>query len=263
VFGTVYPKHSLEELTLTEQKEELMEKKDKQRLIEVVSKLVALANDAGATDGEKAAATEKAAKMMAKYSISDFEIGAFNGEAELDLTRVDIEGLTGRHRNWESTLAGTIARVFDSRVVLTTYTEPWSASFVGFAADVEVSVHFYTRLRRAVTRYSKLEYPGAQLKNRNVFAYGMVRKLGQRLQEAFVKRDEYIPSDCKDLVIAKGCKVKDFMEELFPNTRSTSGPKIKGSREAYIKGQKAGEKVTLHTPIAASNGDRRHLTTKH
>jgi len=236
---------------------------NKDRLIEVVTKLTALAHDDAATDGEKAAATEKAAEMMAKYSITDYDVGAFNGEADLDLSQIDVDGLTGRHRNWESALAGGIARVFDSKVVLTTYTEPWSASFIGFTSDVEVSVHFYMRLRRAVTRYSKIEYPGAQLANRNAFAFGMVRKLKQRLSDAFAKREDYIPSDSRDLIIVKGERVEDFKNELFPNTSKSPKAKISGSREAYFKGQKTAEKVTLHTPVEATNGDRRELTTKH
>ncbi len=235
----------------------------KSRLIDVVSKLTALAHDEGATDGEKAAATEKAAEMMAKYSITDYDVGAFNGEADLDLSQVEVYGLTGRHRNWESTLAGRIAKVFDSKVVLTTYTEPWTASFIGFTSDVEVSVHFYMRLRRAVTRYSKLEYPGAQLRNRNVFAYGMVRRLGERLDEAFAKREDYIPSDCLDLIIIKEERVQDFMDELFPDIQKSPKTKLKGSRDAYFKGQKAADKVTLHTPVEAGNGDRQEITTKH
>ncbi|MHA2264730.1 MAG: DUF7168 domain-containing protein [Candidatus Thorarchaeota archaeon] len=237
--------------------------RSKERLIEVVSKLTALAHDEGATDGEKSVAAEKAAEMMAKYSITDYDVGAFNGEADLDLTQIDVDGLTGRHRNWESTLAAVIAKVFDSKIVLTTWTEPWTASFIGFTSDVEVSIHFYMRLRRAVTRYSKLEYPGAQLRNRNVFAYGMVRRLGERLNEAFAKREDFIPVDSRDLIIVKGERVQDFMDELFPNTRKSPKTKLKGSRDAYFKGEKAADKVTLHTPVEAGNGDRRELSTKH
>jgi hypothetical protein len=226
----------------------------KKELISRVGKLLALANDDGATAAEKTSAAHHAAKLMYKYGIEDSEVelkeenGPVMAEEEILQTGVD-----GKRQRWVAELAYIIADTFDCKVMNTRRRRSidgvnglyWFLHFVGLKADVEVTTYFYKFLSRTVRRKTEA-HPH---RGRRDFAFGMIAKLEERLKEAFKFRFQFAEeAGTTDLIVIKDALVKEKIKDLFPKAKNDTRVEL-GNRAAYFAGIEAGKKVNLSRPI--------------
>jgi hypothetical protein len=233
----------------------------KKELISRVGKLLALANDEGATEAEKTSAAHHAAKLMYKYGIEESEVsleddnGPVMAEEEILQTGTD-----GKRQRWVSELAYVIAKTFDCQVMNTRRYRKidevkgmyWFLHFVGLKSDVEVTTYFYKFLSRTVRRKTEAHPYGT----RRDFAFGMIAKLEDRLTEAFKFRYQFAEeAGTTDLIVVKDALVEDKMKNLFPRAKDDSRIKLR-NRDAYFAGQKAGEKVNISRPIEGNNAPK-------
>src|SRR3972149_4182672 len=86
----------------------------------------------------------------------------------------------------------------------------------------------------------------------NTYAFGMTMTLKDRLDDLFARREEFIPSDCKELMVVKGKELDSFMKEQYPNLQMTSISIGKDSA-AYSRGRDDGHRVNLSRPIGNGN----------
>jgi hypothetical protein len=220
---------------------------NKQKMIDKILKLLELGSEKNPNEHERNLAADTAAKLMAKYSIEFIDLK--NGKPKEEIFGNEyVKGMSAKYFTWEGDLATYIIGAFDGKIVFRNYLDgTWSACFIGTKSDVEIATFFFKYLRRTVGKaadgYSRLK------KERETFATGMVMQIGKRLNDLYKKREEFIPSDCKDLVVIKKEGVTDYMKKLFPHVRTGKANRPSGSREAWAKGAQAGQKVNLSRPI--------------
>ncbi len=244
---------------------ERIDPEEQKKMVDKLQKLLALATSPN--ENEAVLAMDKAAELMEKYSLSMADI-AENGKTQSEkikenLVREDIPGLGTRRALWESILANGISKAFDVKLVSRPYATydkdfnkvDWSLCFMGFKADVEISIWLHKYLRRTISRKSTTTYTSKN--DRNNFAHGMVNSINKRLQEMYTKRN--VISDCKALVVVKDKAVSAFSKEQFPKLQSGGKINLTGNRSAYVHGISEGEKVSLSRPLNGSSTNQKKL----
>ncbi len=227
----------------------VMTAEKKREMIDRVMKLLALGDaDKNNNPHERETAQRMAAKLMAEFSIDFVDLKANAKKDENVFARFDVEGAEGIKVNWEFSLAGAVAKVFDSKVI-GSHQQSWQLCFMGTKSDLEISIFFFKYLRRTVGVMSERRYPHIQ--ERNNYAFGMVITLQERLEELFAKREEFIPSDCKALMVIKKDDLQKYVKEQFPNIRHSSFS-FGANSDSYRNGRTDGKKINLSRPI--SNG---------
>ncbi len=220
----------------------------KKEMIERIMKLLSL-GDENRNDNphERENAQRLAAKLMSEYSLDFIDLKT-NAKREDVFARFDIDGAEGIKVNWEFSLAGQVAKVLDCKVI-GSQLESWKLCFMGTKTDLEVSIFFFKYLRRTVGVMSERRY--SKIQERNNYAFGMVMTLKDRLEELFVKREEFIPSNCKDLMVIKNDDLQKYVKDQFPRIKRSSF-NIGKDAHSYNRGREDGKKVNLSRPI--SNG---------
>lgn len=229
-----------------------MDSEKKRDMIDKIQKLLALGTSPNPHEAELAQA--KAAKLMAEYAIDFKELRSEKKPVELYI-RINVEGSTESERilQWESFLAGAVAKCFDACIVNTRNYDlsagevRWNIAFLGTKSDLELAIFFFKYLRRTVGRAA--ENACRLVEDQKTFALSMCIVLQERLLELYQRVQEILPSDCRALVVVKNQEVDEFKHKEFP--RLTKGGRIKmnGSRAAFEAGNEAGKKVNLSRPI--------------
>ncbi len=226
----------------------VMTSEKKKEMVERVMKLLSLA-DSEKNDNlhERESAQRLAAKLMSEYSLDFIDLKA-NSKKEDLFIRIDVGGAEGIKVNWEFSLAGSVAKCFDCKCIGNS-ADTWKLCFLGTKSDIEIVVFFFKYLRRTVGVMSERRYP--QIRERNNYAFGMVMTLKDRLEELFAKREEFIPSNCKDLMVIKNDDLQKYVKDQFPRISHTRF-NIGKDAHSYNRGREDGKKVNLSRPI--SNG---------
>ena len=175
----------------------------KEEIISKIMKLMELGNEEkNSNPHEREAATRMAAKMMAEYSIDFADLRSGKPKEDVFVT-ITVDGTSDRKVDFESALAYYIAVAFDCQMINTYRNGPWQIAFVGTKNDLEIAVFFFKYLRRTLFAMAKLKYPKDVRGARRNYAYGLTKTIGERLEELYKKREEFIPSDCRALVVVK------------------------------------------------------------
>jgi len=245
-------------------------------IISKIMKLMELGNaEKNSNPHEREAATRMAAKMMADYSIDFAQLrdGKKNPDAFVSMS---VDGSEDQKVDFEASLAFHIAKAFDCQMInsfVKTFTGErrygaWEIHFIGTKNDLEIAVFFFKYLRRSlyalsqknVTKetvmptYTRSGQRKIDLKNaRRNYCFGMTKVIGERLLELYQKREEFIPSDCKALMVVKKDGLEKKFRELFPDARKGRVTSLKGDTSAYHRGAEAGHKINLSRPIG-NNG---------
>jgi hypothetical protein len=133
---------------------------------------------------------------------------------------------------------------------------PWQIAFVGTKNDLEIAVFFFKYLRRTLFAMAKLRYPKDVHSARRNYCYGLVVTIGERLEELYQKREEFIPSDCKALVVVKKDGLQKYYDQQFPGRVSSRRTRLKGDLGAYHNGKSDGKNVNLSRPISHTSEKR-------
>jgi hypothetical protein len=233
------------------------EQLDKNVLIEKIQKILSLAN--GTNFGPEAeTAKRKAGELMAAYAVSMSEVLNTKQSSEEAFIRIDIDGTSDKKVNWESALAFSIAKAFDSRTVNTGLNkwEHWKIAFIGMKSDLELSIHFFKFLRRTVGQMSDRTFSNKS--DKMTYAYSLAVELGRRLEEIYKIRNEISP-ECRDLVVVKNSGVEKTMKDIFPHL-TYSKPTLNGSHASWEKGRQDAQRVSLVRPITGGNSNYQRIS---
>lgn len=228
----------------------------KRELVDRVMKLLALGDEEkNSNPHERETAQRMAAKLMAEYSLDFVDLKKNAKRDENVFARFDVEGAEEVKVNWEFCLSGAVAKVFDCTVIGKS-DNVWKLCFMGTKSDLEIAVFFFKYLRRTVGVMSERRYR-LQREQAN-YAFGMVLTLQERLEELFKKREEFIPSDCKALMVIKKDDLQKFVKQEFPNIRH-SHFNIGKDAASYRQGRNDGHKVNLSRPIGNNSNSHAML----
>ena len=224
----------------------------KQKMVERVLKLLELGDaDNNSNPNERESAMRMAAKLMAEHAIDFVDLRDGQKKDETFIT-IDIVSASTQKVSWQAALAAAIARTFDCKVISRAGREKWTLTFVGMKSDLEIATFFYKSLRRTVGRMGETTYE--KVADRNTYCYGMVLTIADRLTDLFARRAEFIPSDCRDLVLVKTQELDKHYKNLFPNAVNSRKTTLSGSKDSFEKGKADGKKVALNRPIGHANG---------
>lgn len=199
-------------------------------------------------------AMERAQKLMVKHAIEEEEL-AEDGKATRDIiTRVGHLNTPQEFRGEISLLIGVISEVNSCTAVLS---QKWNSSVLldeflcaGHRTDVENTLQIFEFLMgvlkveyRVAKRLHGIQDRG-EARFRRGFSLGFITEVSKRLQEAY--KDSVTSST--ELVLAnRKEKVKEFIEEEFGEA-SEHQPRVnQASRQGYVGGQQAGQRVDLST----------------
>lgn len=255
-----------------------MTEEKRNALISKIMKLMELGNsERNSNSAEAEAASRKAAQLMAEYSIDFAQLR--DGKKDPDnFVSMTVDGSEVKKVDYEASLAYQIAKAFDCKMINTSckdFDNPehsygdWQICFVGTKNDLEIAVFFFKYLRRTIysmarkhitTETTKPSYTSSgrrviDVENaRRNYCYGLVVTIGERLTDLYQKREEFIPSDCKAVMVIKQDGLEKAFDRLFPNRSNGRKASFKGDTSAYFRGKEAGHKVNLSRPIGNGSG---------
>jgi len=229
-------------------------KRDK--MIEKITKLLAMAKHNASNETEATTALRQAEAMMRKYDVEFADVEAQK------LKEDDFEkGFTGetRRSRWLWTLAWAAADL--------TSTLPYKRGkeiiFCGAKEDVQVALLMHDYLV-GVTEKISSNYSGkfdpvfSVREQRQSFKVGMVSVIRERAAEIKKEREAEITqastkSSGKDLVVIK----QDMIKHKFNLSYRTARPTYVSDSGAYYKGQEAGGSVGLNRQVKGSKANLR------
>lgn len=227
---------------------------------EVISKVKALwakADDAASTEHEKIAFRTKAAELMARYEVEQFDLDANTiegGEHPIVIGQFLVkdkgELLIPDER---ILLAGSIARNFECKVIVLTFEydsadeatgKPLKAGqyvqVIGYKHDYEmVQALYYNCIIDIISALMMEQQKKPQYQSQ--FALGYIDRLDQRLVEFYRRVNDWVNSgqvsDSTALAIRSRLqKVQDKFDEMYPNTHKIKMKQTKFDPNARRRG---------------------------
>lgn len=117
------------------------------KIMERIAKMIALANDAGATEGEKANAKRMASELMSKYNIREAQLGKRDIKEKSCYSSEASDYKNGRLKSWVSSFYHTIYTAFGVYIVFGKFDkedkEPLE-QFILAGRDVDIQIADYT-----------------------------------------------------------------------------------------------------------------------
>jgi len=247
----------------------------KEEIISKIMKLLALgSSEKNDNPHERETASRMAAKLMAEYAIDFAELRSSKPSEDAFVT-YEVDGSEDRKVDFESALAGSIARAFDCKIINTwsktmnpdSFVHPWVIAFVGSKHDLEIAVYFFKHIRRTMYAMSVKNVTVETVRPRNGrrstgtdvnmarrnYCFGMVESISVRMEDLYKKREEFIPSDCRALVVVKKQGLEKYFNQQYPNRVSGRRTSLRGDLAAFGKGQEDGKRVNLSRPISSNN----------
>jgi hypothetical protein len=227
---------------------------EKQTIIERVQKLLGLANDKGATDGEIAAAAAAAKRLLNAYQLTLADVqDVGDGGAALEEKEIQCGGQV---LLWRQVLSAKIAAAFDVMVLRRSVSRlkaQYVLVFVGRVEDVEVTLYFYNYLERALRNRAadaRLRLGGAASEAKqfnNDFICAAAKEIQRRLTALYcptpaetalaVRKQDAL----KEWVKANGLKDAPERKKFFKNLVAAAAGRICGREIALNRGLPARE----------------------
>jgi hypothetical protein len=89
------------------------------------------------------------------------------------------------------------------------------------------------------------------IRDRRSYAYGMVCRVNQRMDELYKVVEKMMPNDCKDLILVDKALVSQRIKELYPTLGKMKSRAVRN--DAYARGFSDGNSLNLE-----SNRSRLH-----
>ena len=217
-----------------------------------VAKLIALANDEGATKAESELAMKRAEQIMQKYHIAMTEVMSKRKKKNLSVedmtTREDADCyfFSRGYSDWELFLGAGIAATFNVEAV---HTQDWvnfeqfhKLAFMGVPEDVALVVYFFDYCQNEFVRASEIY--DKMITVQNNFARGMVDRILFRLETLYKRVERTMSAECTDIVLYSKDLAASRKQKEFPDCRIYYGRKKKFDQH-YENGVDAGDRVHL------------------
>lgn len=218
---------------------------DKHKVIDKVSKLLALANSNGASPTEVETALRQARALMSQYNLesTDIETSQVNESSVATQTKRSPA-------DWQHSLASTCASAFDaSHLSYYHPTQGWSFKFIGLGVAPELAAHTYSGLLHQLQK-ARRDHVAAQRRCN----LATKRRRGQIFAEAWISAVSTKVRQFASGLDASTCqKVNAYLERHHPNlkqfTTTTIEPKGHDNKSSLL-GWEQGSQAKLHRGVA-------------
>jgi len=235
-----------------------MDKEKRESILGKIKKLMALGVKHESTP-EGQSALNKAKVLMEEHDVRFIDIEDDGTIQDENIGIVKVQW--NKHRNdFESHLAGHIARTFDCDYVMTGKGKKGAVhSIIGTKTDLDLAEWMFKYTRLQCYKLAKEhKYTGKELRT---YFFGLFFVLREKITDSFGKIESKVKSEeeCTALVVVKKDAVDRKMTEAFPNLKKgRKARKLSGSHNAYINGQADGEKVRINRQVA-DNGAKQQV----
>ena len=209
---------------------------EREKVVKWVQKLMTKAADPASTEAEKDAIQRKVEDLMAKYKVTMMEATTPEEIKNHDMMREDVKFVVPGRANWGFHLAWAVGPIFECEAIRTTGTK--KVSFFGFPDDVATCVAFYRTFQMQIC--FAVDATGyTTVKQTNSYAWGMVERIKERMDNAYKRVKEIVPVETKDLIVLKEQEVRKFTETHFGKINK-SNLKNTIDQRAFVNGYKDG-----------------------
>lgn len=238
---------------------------DRDRALDKIRKLLAMANDGRGNEAEAMIAARQAEAMMRKFNIDyaeaiakEIKSGAGIVHKDVVATAKDNGTPTVRTPTWAQFLAVRVGNLYDAPVrfahIKTKLGTEQCIRFHGYSADVDVAVWTFEFLVATVNRlcreYRKHPYYIANGRSvMNAYRQGMVDGILRTLQGMIDEKQAVQLSSSTALVVVK----QDAIEKTYGEFeyRKATKQEIRDFH-AYSAGHEVGKKVQVRTALGGS-----------
>jgi len=234
-----------------------MEEKEKNRILSRVRKMLALANDAGATEGERDNAMRMAHATLAKYNL-DLASAEASGKRNDDEPRGSHEA-TFYGRPWARQVCKSAADLFFCEYVYTGATKGKDTRhyFIGRESNsitaAEMAQYLVESIAREARRAARDAYAGnTYLRS---FALGAAARIRERVREIIAASRSQASSGPGTAIVLASLydleRVRNSQEIAvrFPKLQRGKGGRGCGSWDAHAQGRIFGGTVSLQKQI--------------
>ena len=227
------------------------------KIVERIRKMMALARDAGATEGERDNAMRMAHKLLAAYNLELAEIDGDRAKKETMEPRAEHHA-TFYGRPWARNVVGSIARMLACRYLVVSAVKGKDTThiFVGRHTNAVTAAYLAEYLVNSIDREGHKQQRAAGEGNAwfRAFAWGAASKIHDRVAEILANKDAPTAlSDSKALVLANWHSKEMTANEEWVHARYRVGASRSGkdfaTGEAYQSGQSFGAGLSLNQQL--------------
>lgn len=249
----------------------------REKAMEKIRKLLAMANDGRGNENEAAAAARQAEKMMRAWQVSAADVVLKELEQDEAFDRGLADAYFGprdpRHvpagaSGWVGVTAIGVGRLCTCKVDLVDTKDGVKVRFSGYSMDVALAQWLYHYLCTTVYRLSKQHYAGRGQAAAKAFRSGAANELQRRMflmVEERARDNRAAGQGSTALVIYD--RKQQRVDEMFGAQSTRKTRSTASDRAAYAHGREEGSRVAIHTnrPIEgtgrqAAIGAQRRLT---
>lgn len=234
---------------------------DENKILDRVRKLLALANDDAATEGERDNALRMAHATLMKHQLTLEYLDAFEREKEDPRGRMDVEGW---NLVWCRTLRGTIARMFFCRYIIGGKINATRGRhiYVGRSSNTATAAYMSEWIIKSILKEADRAFGHRLTPKGREFCIGATEKLEERVKEILLASQQQVREAGSALVVVDLMRTEnDANKEWLANNLRTKKTNLTQKRnansEAYNAGREYGGKINLNKQIATTAEPRR------
>lgn len=233
---------------------------DTNKILERVKKMVALGNDAGATEAERETALRMAYNLLAKYNLSMADLPEDQSNEARERQDVVISA-----DRWARSLAQAVAKLFFCRYF---YSSTGTSGkdkhcFVGRQSNVITSRYMSEFLIKSVKREATSRYKSPTTPQGRSFCVGTVDSIRKRVEEMIKTETESTPGTALVLVSLHE-READANQRWLDNTGlSLTKAKARADNSlragAFYEGREYGKTVSLNQQVSGGSNNFKKL----
>lgn len=211
---------------------------NREEAVDKIRKMMNLANDGSASEGEVENAVRFARRLMDQFNVTDSECNRPVESTDIGdheaVTRITFD-------QWEKSLAMVIKEVCDVGVYYAPGTNKNALHFVGTERDVAIGKELFTTLMITVKSMARLKQgPGWTVSHRS-YCLGFVDSLVDKARDEKRKSS----AEAGAIVLCKGAMIRKWMDE---NLRlQPEAPTSNVDQHAYQRGRADGRLADIGT----------------
>lgn len=243
-----------------------------QKVMEKLRKILTLAGDRAATQGEIEAAMAKAKDLAIQYNInlSDVSMEDPNAKRGFDVVNDDtFKPNTEYERVWHAWIFHVVKEVFDVRTIISKYRNGAGHScigrvwFVGEATDVEIAKVIFRWLEDLYPRSCRSWCNATGTKFNRAVMHGYFRGLTMGILEVNRKKEDATKSSNNAYAIVlrdKKKAVETAMEKYHPTAKQAKSRSIHVNTSAISAGYAKGHQINLNQMPSGASTNRPQIS---
>ncbi len=235
-----------------------------EKIIDRVKKMMALANCAGATEGERDNALRMAYNLLAKHNLTMSEVDAHNTTPEENR---ESQKATFVVYPWARQIAGLVGSLFFCNYYFMRSGSGKQAThvFIGKASNAATAQYMSEFVVKSVCREAARLYGSAISPEARCFAIGVVRKLQERIREIkdSLNKESVVGTALALINLDKAEREANSLwlaEQGIKLRTSASHQKGVTDSDAYHAGKDFGSRVSLSPQVGASRSSTKALS---